>query len=104
VLEIRPDFEDDPDANQLVDFLFANQEYERASSRRLVLVHTTALLGIPVWLAAIGRLNGAARELSLAMFALALAALFVAIISEHHWHSAARHAESRLHATRGTGP
>ena len=98
VLEIRPDFEDDPDANQLVDFLFANQEYERASSRRLVLVHTTALLGIPVWLAAIGRLNGAARELSLAMFAL------VAIISEHHWHSAARHAESRLHATRRSGP
>ena len=104
VLEIRPDFDADPDASHLADFLSANQAYERASSRRLVLAHATALLGIPVWLAAIGRLTGFARELGLALFALALAGFLVAIVSERHWYSAARHAESRLHATRRPGP
>jgi hypothetical protein len=102
VLEIQPDFEEDPGGGRLMDFLSAQRAYERATSRRVALVHALALLGIPVWLAAAGSLSGFGREFVLALFVVTLIALLLAVVSESRWYRESKNAEARLRARRRT--
>ena len=102
VLEIQPDFEEDPGGGRLVDFLSAQRAYERATSRRVALVHALALLGIPLWLAAAGYVSGFGREIVLALFVVTFIALILAVGFESRWSRESRNAEARLRARRRT--
>lgn len=96
LLEIRPDFASDPDGRSLSTFLVAQRALERATQRRVWLVHATALLGVPVWLTALGYVWGFERGLALAAFAVSLVALALAVGHEIRSRRAARAAEQHL--------
>ncbi len=100
VLEIRPDFESDPEGRSLAAFLVAQRAAERATLRRVRLVHLTAGLGLPVWFTALGYVWGFERALALAAFGVSAGVLAFAAGHEARSRRAAREAEQRLRVRR----
>src|SRR5688572_12606702 len=82
---LKPSKHSDPDGSKLAVSIRATQALEHARSRRDALVRLLAAAGIPVWL--VLAWGGAAtasrmRSFSLALWAAALLAVVVALVSE----------------------
>jgi hypothetical protein len=100
ILQVRPDPQSDPDASRMSRFLIAHLLLERAVARRVLLVHVMALLGVPLFLCTAVPSLHAALRLTLALFAVALAAVLWALHDEALQRGAARRAAAGVDVTR----
>ena len=77
----------------LREYLAAHLALERATARRVLLAHLTAVAGIPVWTCLLVPVSHGWRALSVWAFAGALSALAAAFMSEASHRATVRDAE-----------
>jgi hypothetical protein len=91
VIELRAEHPADREA--LKQYLAAHLALERATARRALLAHLTALAGIPVWTCLLVPVSHGWRVFAVWAFAAALAALVAALASESSYRAGVRDAE-----------
>lgn len=99
IIQVRPDRTSDPDGSRMSRFLAAHLSLERAVARRVFHVHLLALVAVPLFLCIAAPSLHAGLRLTLALFAVVMAAVVWALYDENLHRVAARRAAAGLDVT-----